>query len=422
MSTIKQPLRSLEVLLCFLRTRLLQAIKAGLRSLEVLLCFLRNCLLQAVKASLSRLEVLLRRLQLLLSSNTFVVEHNLLSPVKDGLRRLECLLCSLHDFLRQAVKTCLRALKCLLRRLQFLLSGDALVGQRDLLSSIETSLCFLKFFLRGLKRFLSSDLIVRNLALLNPIKRSLCGIVLLLRGAELLLSSNALVSEDNLLSAVKFGLCRLECLLCSLERELLTTIQSRLSSLECAIDDALASLEILPSLLQRCRGRDVLVGQHDLLSAVFLSLRSLEGLRFASQRDGLLSIKSSLLGLERLASKLKRLCSVDLLVCQHELSGAILFSLRGLKGLRLASEGHGLGAIKSCLLRLERLSSKLKRLRGVNLLVSQHNLGGTILLSLRGLERLGRNLKSSLLAAIQIVLSCSERQLLLLHGRLICPL
>ena len=100
---------------------------------------------------------------------------------------------------------------------------------------------------------------------------------------------------------------------------------------------------------------DALVGKGHLLSPLKRRLSSCEVLLKALQVRLLTSVERRLAALELLARALERLRGRDVLVRQHDLSGAIELSLSPLERL--------LGLLQACLLRP--VQCRLRRLEGL---------------------------------------------------------
>ena len=226
-----------------------------------------------------------------------------------------------------------------------------------------------------------------------------------------LIGCDVLVSQHDLGSAVFLGLRRLEVLSSRCKVALLSAVQCRL-----------ARLELLTRLFQGLLSGNVLVRQHDLLGAIFLSLCGLKVLRSSCEIRLLLAVERCLSGLERLTRLLQRLLCCDVLVRKHQVLSATQFVLRCLECLSLFGQRCGLTAVKTSLLGLERLTCLFKRLRGSDLFVGQHDLRGAVLLRLRGLELLCGLSERDLLGTIKLVLSGRELLLAFLQRLLVDPI
>ena len=153
-----------------------------------------------------------------------------------------------------------------------------------------------------------------------------------------MLSLDALVGESDLLSAVEFGLSRGKGLLRGLQLFVCGDLLVGNRCLLSAVQLVLRSLKILLSCSQVLLSLDAFVGKSDLLCAVQFGLssgkclpRSLEGCLLRAVQRGLAFLKL-------LTRLLKCLVGRNVFVGQHDLSGTIFLSLSGLKGLCCSSQ------------------------------------------------------------------------------------
>ena len=128
------------------------------------------------------------------------------------------------------------------------------------------------------------------------------------------------------------------------------------------------------------------VRQHDLLSAVFLALRSLESLSRCGKRSLLCSVENVLASGEFLTCGFQRLVCGNGFISNHQLLGAVFLALRSLESLGGCGQVGLLCTVKLVLTRCKFLLRFLECLVGGNCFVSNHYLLSTVKHGLAGLE------------------------------------